>query len=389
MGCSYVSGMVGTKSSVKKKLLFVVNVDWFFVSHRLPIAIAAQRAGFEVHIATSITDKKAILDLNGLHVHELGLIRDGVGLFNAVKTIVKMLRIFKKIQPDIVHLVTIKPVLLGGLVARWLNVPALVSAVSGLGYIFTNDGLSERILRVLVGRVYSWAFGHDNQVVIFQNPEDRALLTAASGLAVDKTSMIRGSGVDLDEFTVTCEPEGIPVVLYPARLLVVKGILEFVEAARLLRSEGIIARFVVAGLIDKANPTSVLEADLNAWVQDKVVENWGYRTDMPAVLSQVNLVVLPSYREGLPKVLLEAAACGRAVVTSDVAGCREAIEPNVTGVLVPVRDVRALADSIRRLLIDPWERKKMGLAGRCLAEREFDVRITVNKHIKIYQNLLA
>ena len=372
-----------------KKLLFVVNVDWFFLSHRLPIALKAQQAGFEVHIATGVTDKFNLLQSYGLNVHPLVLVRGGLGAFNAVKTVFELRRIFRAVQPDVIHLVTIKPVLLGGFVAMWLRVPALVSAVSGLGYVFTAKGRLARLLQWMVGRIYSRAFGHYNQIVIFQNPDDRDTLVAASGLSKTKVEMIRGSGVDLNLYQVTPEASDVPVVLFPARLLVDKGIFEFVQAARLLRVKGILARFVLVGMIDLANPTSISQNQLDDWLAEGVVENWGYRNDMPEVIASANLVVLPSYREGFPKVLLEAAAGGRAVVTTDVPGCRDAIELGVSGLLVPVRDTESLALAIEQLLANPGQRMAMGLAGRQLAEKEFDVREVVDKHLAIYQRLLS
>jgi hypothetical protein len=187
---------------MNKKILFVVNVDWFFLSHRLPIALEAQQAGFEVHIAAGITDKSNALKAYGLTVHQLGLKRDGLGVLNAVKTLLELWRIFRTVQPDLVHLVTIKPLLLGGFVARWLRVPALVSAVSGLGYVFTARGKIARPMQWMVGRIYSWALGHHNQIVIFQNPDDRDTLFKFTDLSSAKVEMIRGSGVDLKQFTL-------------------------------------------------------------------------------------------------------------------------------------------------------------------------------------------
>lgn len=374
---------------MSNKLLFVINVDWFFLSHRLPIALKAKQAGFEVHIATGVTDKLSLLESYGFIVHPLALVRDGFGVLNALKTVLELRLIFKAVHPDVVHLVTIKPVLLGGLVARWLRVPALVSAVSGLGFVFTAKGRLAKLLQWMVGRIYTWTFSHHNQTVIFQNPDDRDTLVAASGLSKTKVEMIRGSGVDLSLYEVTPETSGLPVVLLPARLLADKGIFEFVQAARLLRAEGISARFVLVGMLDSANPTGISQNQLDDWLAEGIVENWGYRTDMPQVIACANLVVLPSYREGMPKVLLEAAAAGRAVVTTNVPGCRDAIKPGVTGLLVPVRDAESLAQAIEQLLANPEQRTAMGLAGRKLAEAEFDVRAVIDKHLAIYQRLLG
>lgn len=374
---------------MNKKLLFVVNVDNFFLSHRLPVALAAQKVGFDVHVATTITDKLDVLEAHGLTVHNLGLIRSGLGLWNAIKTLLELRAIVKKIEPKIMHLVTIKPVLLGGFLARWMHVPALVSAVSGLGHVFIGGGLKSRVLRGFVRVAYRYALGHHNQVVIFQNSDDRDTLVACARLPATKIAMIRGSGVDLHQFFVEPEPSGIPVVLFPARLLKDKGILEFVAVARLLQAKGLLARFAIAGQLDAANPTSVTQAQLNAWGANGEIENWGHCLDMHRVLASANVVVLPSFREGLPKTLQEAAACGRAVVTTDVPGCRDAIEPGISGLLVPSKSVNGLSEAIEQLVIDREQRIAMGLAGRRLAEQEFDVRSVVEKHLAIYQNLIT
>jgi glycosyltransferase involved in cell wall biosynthesis len=372
-----------------KKLLFVVNVDWFFLSHRLPIALAAQESGFEVHIAAGITDKLEELRSHGLTVHSLRLLRGGAGILNAIETIFDLRRIILQIRPDVVHLVTIKPVLLGGLVARWMGVPVLVSAVSGLGSVFLAQGFRAQLRQRLTLHLYKLALRHDNQIVIFQNTDDRDTLINSTGLTDSKVELICGSGVDLTRFTPIPEGPGDPVVLFPARLLADKGIYEFVDAARMIRQKGIVARFVLVGLVDIANPTSVAHTQLDTWLSEGVVEHWGYRSDMPKVLACANIVALPSYREGMPKALQEAAACGRAVITTDVPGCRDAIQPGVTGLLVPVREASRLAQAIELLLADPEMRKAMGLAGRRLAEQDFDVRSVVNKHLAVYQRLLA
>lgn len=369
-------------------LMFVVNVDWFFLSHRLPIALEAQRQGYQVHIATGLTDKQDELQRHGLVVHPLALDRSSAGLGNAWRTMVELWRVFRAVRPDVVHLVTIKPVLLGGLVARLAGVPAVVVAVSGLGFVFMAHGAKAAVRRWLVGGLYRLALGHRNLKVIFQNPDDRAGLSKLAHLPDSKVEMIRGSGVDLTQYGHTPLPLGVPVVLLAARLLADKGVREFVEAARLLKQQGVSARFCLVGSVDPANPASLADAELRQWANEGVVELWGQRSDMPEVLRAAHLVVLPSYREGLPKVLLEAAACGRAVVTTDVPGCSDAIDPGVTGVLVPVRNAAALADAMKGLINDPVRCQAMGNAGRVLAERAFDVRQVVAAHLRIYQELI-
>ena len=370
---------------MSRTLMFVVNVDWFFLSHRLPIALHAQRQGYQVHIATGLTDKLDELQRHGLVVHPLTLDRSSAGLGNAWRTMAQLWKVFRAVRPDVVHLVTIKPVLLGGLVARLVGVPAVVAAVSGLGFVFVAHGATAVVRRWLVGGLYRMALGHHNLKVIFQNPDDRASL---AHLSSSKVEMIRGSGVDLTQYNHTPLPSCLPVVLLAARLLADKGVREFVQAARLLKQQGVSARFCLVGSVDPANPASLADAELTQWENDRVVELWGQRLDMLAVLSSAHLVVLPSYREGLPKVLLEAAACGRAVVTTDVPGCRDAIDPGVTGVLVPARNATAVAEAIKDLINNPARCQAMGNAGRALAESAFDVRQVVAAHLRIYQQLI-
>lgn len=372
-----------------RKLMFVVNVDWAFLSHRLPIALEAQRRGYEVHLATGVTDKLAELEHFGLTVHPLVLDRSSAGLGNAWSTMAQLWRVFRTVRPDVVHLVTIKPVLLGGLVARLARVPAVVVAVSGLGFVFMASGVTAVMRRWLAGALYRVALGHRNLRVIFQNADDLDSLSRITRFPVGGVTMIRGSGVDLERYLHLPPDGGVPVVLLAARMLVDKGVLEFVQAVRLLKQRGCGARFVLVGKVDPGNPTGLSRAQLEGWVQEGILEWWGHRTDMPQVLAVARMVVLPSYREGMPKVLLEAAACGRAVVTTDVPGCREAIIPGVTGLLVPVRDALALADAIELLLESPAKCHAMGNAGRALAESAFDVQQVVAAHLSVYQDVIG
>ena len=376
---------------MNRKLLFVVNVDWFFLSHRLPIALEALRQGYEVHIATTLTDKVTVLQGHGLVVHPLSLDRSGASLWAAGQSFWQIYRVCKDVKPDIVHLVTIKSVLFGGLAARLSRVPAVVSAVSGLGFVYVDKGVKATIRRWLVGALYGLALGHHNLRVIFQNPDDLACLARLAHLPERKVTIIRGSGTDLARYRVMPFPTGVPVVLLAARLLVDKGLREFVQSAQILRQRGLStqdARFVIVGKPDPANPASLPPDELAKWAEEGVVELWGHRTDMPKVMEAAHVSVLPSYYgEGLPKVLIEAAACGRVVVTTDHPGCRDAIEANKTGLLVPIKNALALADAIEYLVKNPDVRERMGAAGRALAEKEFAIEKVVAEHMKIYQKL--
>jgi glycosyltransferase involved in cell wall biosynthesis len=298
-----------------------------------------------------------------------------------------MATLYETIRPDIVHLVTIKPVLFGGMAARWKKVPAVVAAISGLGFIFLSTGLKAEIRRLLAGLMYRLALGHPRIKVIFQNPDDRQAIQSFIPLPEGAIEMIRGSGVDLDVFRRLPRPPGTPIVLMASRLLKDKGVREFAKAAELLKSLGVEVRCCLVGEIDPSNPSSLTPQEVAELKNSGHVELWGQRDHMEEVLPMANVVVLPSYREGLPKVLLEAAACGRAVVTCDVPGCRDAIDPGRTGLLVPVRDSAALADAIQKLLANKALCEEMGREARTLAERSFSIRAVAARHLAIYKAL--
>lgn len=372
---------------MKQRLLFVVNVPWFFMSHRLPLAVAALHAGYEVHVATADGPAVEQIRSHGFIHHTIPVTRSGNNPFAELIAFWSMFRLFRRLKPHLVHLVTIKPVLYGGIAARLAGVPAVVAAVSGLGFVFIASGIRAWFRRMAVAGLYRLALNWKNVRVILQNPDDRDALLGLGALGPDHVVMIRGSGVDLVAYPALPEPEGVPVVIMAARLLKDKGVGEFVAAAGLLLGEGVKARFLLAGDLDQENPASVTSAEMDGWRSDGNVQLLGYRTDVAEIFASANLVVLPSYREGLPKVLVDAAACGRAVVTTDVPGCRDAIEPGVTGLLVPVRDAVLLAKAMRQLLEDHELRRRMGSAGRQLAEREFAIEKVVAEHLSVYRAL--
>ena len=374
--------------SPSKRLLMVVNSASSLLSHRLELTLAARECGYEVHVASPAGLGVDKLLSNGLIYHPIPLSRSGMNLIIEFKSLLALLFLFIRIQPNIVHLVTIKPVLYGAIAARLAGVSGVVAAISGLGFIFMNTGSKANILCRLVAGLYFIAFSKKNLKVIFQNSDDCKTIMRATGLKSGKVVMIPGSGVDLARFSVKPLPARAPVVVMASRLLRDKGVIEFVEAANLLKMRGVEASFLLVGDPDPGNPTSIEEADLAKWRSAGIVEVLGRRDDIADVFSQSHLVVLPSYREGLPKVLLEAAACGRAVVTTDVPGCRDAINPGVTGILVPVRNAFALADAIQDLINDPVRCKTMGEAGRIMAEKVFDVRQIIASHLHIYKELM-
>ena len=372
------------------KILFLVNDPLFIVSHRLEICIEAVKLGYEVHIVSSYErDAVSKIESKGIHFHQVDFTRKGINPFTEIAKLFSLTILFRKIKPDLVHLITIKPYLYGGIAARITNVSGVVSAVAGLGILFSSNDLKYRGLRVLLYPLYRLAFGHKNQKIIFQNKNDRNLLLDWRVISKEKPVMIRGSGVDLDLYSHVPEPEGIPVISFAARLLIDKGVEVFVEASRILKSRNIIVRFWLIGEVDQGNANTVTKAQLRQWEAEELVELFGFRKDVSVLFAQSNIITLPSfYGEGLPKVLVEAAACGRAVITTDHPGCRDAIEVNESGVLIPTRDATALADAIEDLINDPNKRSMLGLAGRELAEREFAIDKIVNLHIQIYESLL-
>jgi glycosyltransferase involved in cell wall biosynthesis len=244
-----------------------------------------------------------------------------------------------------------------------------------------------KLRRKIVGAWYRFVLGAQNMRIIFQNPDDRHEIESVAILRKDQIVMIPGSGVELSEYKMMPLPGGEAVVLMAARLLSTKGVREYVAAAKQLRASGVKAQFLLVGDPDPANPASIPALELDAWGKQGVVELLGHRSDIPSLMAQAHIVVLPSYREGLPKVLIEAAACGRAVITTDVPGCRDAIEKDVTGVLVPLKDVASLADAMRRLIEDRPLCQAIGHAGRKRAEKVFDVNVVVRTHLQIYSAL--
>lgn len=369
------------------RVLMVVNVDKFLISHRLPIALAALQAGHEVHIATTLTQGRALLESHGFIVHSLEIDRSGARPAELISLFLNLLSLFWRLRPDVLHLVTIKPVLIGGLAARLAPVGGVIYAISGLGHVFVAEGAWGKLRRILVKAWYRRVLRVRNMRVIFQNSDDLAQLSSLASLKAEQVVVIPGSGVSLEEYTVHPLPKGQPVVMMASRLLVTKGVREFVHAAQLLQQQAVSAKFWLVGDVDSGNPASIEAKELENWQQMGLVEILGHREDMAGLMAMCTVVVLPSYREGLPKVLIEAAASGRPVVTTDVPGCCDAIEDGVTGLLVPARDAQALARGVQQLLQNIQACEEMGKAGRVRAERFFDVNSVVRAHLEIYRAL--
>jgi glycosyltransferase involved in cell wall biosynthesis len=369
---------------VTRRLLYLFNDAPFFLSHRLPVARAAAAGGYEVHVATPPSPAAAALAREGLTHHPIALTRRGVNPAAQLASLVAIARLYRRLRPDLIEHATIKPVLYGGLAAGALRQPAVVSWMTGLGFVFISEGTRARLVRRAVRTGYRTALRRTGSWVIFENPDDRDLFVAAGLTEPSRTRLIRGAGVDMTMFHPTPETPGVPVVVLAARMLRDKGVVEFVEAARTLRSSGAVARFVLVGPADPDNPAGLPEAQLRAWHEEGSVEWWGQRDDMANVFQGTHVACLPSYREGLPKVLVEAAASGRAIVATDAPGCREVVRDQWNGLLVPVRNAAALAEAIGRLLADPAERARMGARGRERVEHQFSDRHIIRETLAVY-----
>ena len=367
------------------RLLYLVNSSSYFLSHRREIAIAARKSGFEIHVASPSDSEASNLEDYGFIHHSIPISRTSMNIYSELRLIFKIVKVMREVKPDISHLITIKPVVYGGIISKFIKMSGVISAIPGLGYTFINQDITTKILRTIISFLYRLSFSRESLSVIFQNEDDRRKLIKLTKIDASKTVLIKGSGVDLDRFSMKPFPQGKPMVTMISRIQKDKGVLEFVEAAKILREKGNKAQFQLAGDHDTNYPSSISEKEINLWREEGIIDLLGYRKDINFLLENSHLVILPSYREGLPKVLLEAAASGRPVITSNVPGCRDAIKENITGILVPVNDPKALANKIEFLLDNRDLLKKMGKAARMLAEKEFSIEKVVNKHLDQYK----
>jgi glycosyltransferase involved in cell wall biosynthesis len=372
-------------SVLRKKILYFVTEDWFVCSHWLPHIAAARDAGYEIHVAARVQNHRAAIEALGVRLIPLRLSRRGSNPFAELKFLVGLIRLYRRLRPDLAHHVAMKPVLYGSVAALFSGTRATVNYMSGLGWLFTSDSAGVRLLRPLVRMVLGRLLATGR--VIVENPDDHAQMLAL-GLNPERIHLIRGAGVDLAKFRRVGENAGPPLVVLASRMLWTKGAGEFVAAAERLRGEGVAARFALVGDPDPENPASIPLERLESWKREGAVEWWGRRDDMAEVFAESSIVCLPSYREGLPKVLIEAAAAGRPIVTTFTPGCREVVRDGDNGFLVPPRDAESLADALRRLLRDPPLRERMGRRGREIAEAEFGVGRVTGQVLEIYGALL-
>jgi glycosyltransferase involved in cell wall biosynthesis len=368
----------------KRKLLLFITEDHYVVSHRLALAVAAQANGYDVTIVARERNCGDVIRRAGLRLIPFENARSSLNLFSDLWMVARLIALYRREQPDIAHHVAMKPILYGSLAAKTVRRVRVVNAVAGMGWLFTSQKGHARWLKPIVERALKQLAA--SGLTIVQNPDDQAILVEL-GLDPSRIRLIPGAGVDLDRFRPTAASGGPPTVVMATRLLWDKGVAEFVAAARLLHARRVDARFVLAGDPDPLNPASVSAEDVRAWTREGIIEYAGFVADMPGLLSRSHVVCLPSYREGLPKSLIEAAAAGRAIVATDVPGCREAVRDGYNGFLVPPRSTDELATALERLIVDPVLRDEMGRHGRLLAESRFGQDAIVRQTLAVYDEL--
>lgn len=369
------------------KLFIIVNVDWFFLSHRKDIALSAQKAGYDVTIVTKDTGKKSVIEASGLKVIDLPMNRSGQNIIEEVHTCWFLYRLYRHEKPDIVHHVGLKTILWGTLAAKLAKVHGVVNAVSGLGIFFSEENKS--LVSKLLPKVLRFSHHRKKLAVIFQNNEDESLFLKNGIVKEEQAFMIKGSGVDLNLYCYTPEPENRKVrVLFTARMIVEKGVFVLVDAAlRLKEQYKDKVEFLLCGGLDD-NPKAIKEEELKAVCDGGYIQWLGYRTDVLELLKSCHIVAFPSYyKEGLPKSLIEATAVGRPIVTTNSIGCKETVVDGYNGYLIPVKDSDTLAERLKILFEDEGLRRNMGRNSRMLAEKDFSIENVIQKHLEIYNQL--
>ena len=370
-----------------KKILYLVAEDWYFVSHRLPMARAARSAGYEVHVATRVVEYAHQIENEGFALHPIAWQRGSINPLQMMTSAIAVRGLYRKLQPDIVHHVAFAPAIIGSLAALGLPM-AKLNALAGLGFVFTSKTAKAQLLRLLAHRLLGFVLQRPGTMVLVQNPDDGAMVERL-GVAKDRIALIPGSGVDIELLTPLTEPDGPFTVAFVGRLLYDKGVEALVRAHEILNKRGLRVRALLAGVPDPSNPASIPEPTLAHWRQRENLVLIGHVEDVRTVWAKAHVAILPSRREGLPKSLLEAAACGRPLIASDVPGCREIARHGVNALLVPPDDPEALAHAIATLMNDPDIRIRFGRASRQIVVAEFSSARIGDEIVALYARLLA
>lgn len=378
-----------TNASSGRRALIVVTEDWYFWSHRLPLARALRSAGFTVSVATRVDAHGDRIRAEGFELHDLPTLRRGLPSVLEPATVLRLALLYRRLNPSLVVQVALKPVVLGALAGRLSHLPPTLNILTGMGFVFTSTKVKARLLRPAIARLMGVLLDHPRTLNVVQNAVDLKSLTGAGVLKEARTRLIRGSGVDIGHFSVLPEPEGEFTAAVVCRMLADKGIYDVISAARILRQRRSPVRLLLVGPLDPLNPTAVKKAELEAWVHEGLVEWLGPVDDVRAVWRRSHLGLLPSHREGLPKALIEAAACGRPLVATDTTGCREVVEDGVNGLLVPIRSPEDLANAIERLSEDRALCRRFADEGRRRIVGNFSEKIVISQYLELCLDLAA
>ena len=376
-----------TSPIAPRRLLYVVNEDWAFLLNRLPMARAAQKAGYEVHVATRVKDGGSAIEAEGFVLHPVPLQRGGISPLAAVPAVLALRRIAGRIKPDIAHHSGLQCCVFGSIAAFGRKF-TYVSALTGMGYVFTSVTLRTRLLKTVLKWLLPPLLNRPDSVVLVQNPDDRAALVDL-GISETRVVLIPGSGVDTDRLQPLPEPEGPITYGFAGRLLTDKGIRALVAAHDLVRGQGFQTNLLIAGNPDPANPASVSLQEVNEWTQRPGITWLGHVKDISSLWKRCHFAILPSHREGLPGSLMEAAACGRAMIATDAPGCREIVIDDQTGLLVPIEDPQALARAIVKLATSPALRTRYGSAARDLVASKLSAKIIGEQIVHLYREMTA
>jgi glycosyltransferase involved in cell wall biosynthesis len=369
------------------RLLYVVTEDWYFLSHRLPMARAARDAGFDVHVATRVVDGAQAIEAEGFTLHPVPFARGRLDPLATLRTVRALRAVYRSVAPDIAHHVSLQSAVLGSLAALGRNV-ACVNALTGLGYTYTSGGAKALLLRPVLSALLRFLLNRPRQTVLVQNPDDFEGMRSL-GIAAERIVTIPGSGVDTDALKPTPEPTGPVTMTFVGRLLADKGIHTLIRAQRRLRTNGIDVELLIAGTPDPANPASVTEQEAAAFGREPGNTWLGHVKDIAGLWARSHIAVLPSRREGLPKSLLEAAACGRPMVATDVPGCREIVRPGETGILIPYDDDAALAEAVAKLAASRALRAQYGAGARKFAVERFSAEAIGRQTVDLYRRIIG
>jgi len=379
---------------MQKKILFAVNVDWFFVSHRINLAEAALKEGYEVHLLTSFTKHRSSLEQANIIVHELEFDRGEASFIDTLKSFVQIYKVLKYISPDLVHAITLKMSIMCSIASFPLRIKGIILAISGMGYVYTERNIANFLKRVLIAIAAKIISLHANLTLIFQNETDKNDFCKSTKRLIDKSTIIQGSGVDLEKFQAIESVKSFKVkkVAFASRLLLTKGILDYIDSIRTfnLHHDDFISttQFIVAGNLDPSNPASLNSDIIDSWSDIPNLEVIGHIENLNELFAESYIFILPSYREGFPQVACQAAASGLPVVTTDIPGCRDTIIDMETGILVPPKDSDALYLAIKNLILNEALRSRMSEKAAIFARKNFDSQLITDQHLEIYSNLL-